>query len=60
MTWAILYENQVDKAKARELVEFLKFGLTEGQSSAAALDYAPLPADMVARLVTRLDTVRQP
>ena len=58
MTWAILYQNQVDKTKARELVEFLKFGLTEGQSSAMALDYAPLPAEMVARLVKRLDTVR--
>ena len=58
MTWALLYATQPDKAKGKELVEFLKFGLTEGQASAKELDYAPLPEAMVAQLLKRLDTVK--
>jgi phosphate transport system substrate-binding protein len=58
MTWALLYETQPDKAKGKELVEFLKYGLTDGQASAKELDYAPLPASMVAQLLKRLDTVK--
>jgi len=58
MTWAILYQTQPDKAKGKELVEFLKYGLTEGQNSAKELDYAPLPAAMVTQLLKRLDTVQ--
>lgn len=58
LTWALLYENQTDKAKAKELVEFLRFGLTEGQTAATALDYAPLPASMIAQLQKKLDTIK--
>ena len=58
MTWALLYQNQADKAKGKELVKFLKYGLTDGQASAKELDYAPLPSAMVARLLKRLDTVK--
>jgi phosphate transport system substrate-binding protein len=58
MTWALLYQTQADKAKGKELVEFLKYGLTEGQASAKELDYAPLPGGMVAQLLKRLDTVK--
>ena len=58
ITWAILYQNQADQAKGKELVEFLKYGLTEGQAAAKELDYAPLPSGMVAQLMKRLDTVK--
>ena len=56
-TWIILYQQQSDADKGRKLVEFLRWALREGGSSAAALDYAPLPQDMVARLEQRLGTV---
>jgi phosphate transport system substrate-binding protein len=58
LTWALIYQNPADKQKSKELVDFLKFGLGEGQSSAKELDYAPLPASMVAQLQKRLDTVK--
>jgi phosphate transport system substrate-binding protein len=58
MTWALLYQNQADKAKGKELVEFLKYGLNEGQASAKELDYAPLPSGMVTQLLKRLDTIK--
>ena len=58
LTWALVYQNQADKAKGKALVEFLKFGLNEGQASAKELDYAPLPSAMVTQLLKRLDTVK--
>jgi phosphate transport system substrate-binding protein len=58
ITWALVYVNQADKAKGKELVEFLKYGLNEGQAAAKELDYAPLPSSMVAQLLKRLDTVK--
>src|SRR5687767_12322653 len=56
-TWIIFYQQQSDAAKGRKLVDFLRWALREGGASAAALDYAPLPAEMVARLEQRLGTV---
>lgn len=58
LTWALIYQNSTDPAKGKELVDFLRFGLSEGQASAAELDYAPLPASMVTLLQKRLDTVK--
>lgn len=58
LTWALAYENQTDKAKGKALVDFLRFGITEGQSSATSLDYAPLPATMVALVQKKLDAIK--
>ncbi|MEO5568178.1 MAG: phosphate ABC transporter substrate-binding protein PstS, partial [Gemmatimonadaceae bacterium] len=58
LTWALAYENQADKAKSKALVDFLRFGITEGQSSATSLDYAPLPATMVALVQKKLDAIK--
>ena len=56
-TWILLYRNQPDAAKAKKLVDFLKWALTEGEGSAAALDYAPLPSAVAAKLAARLDSI---
>ena len=56
-TWILIYQNQPDSDKGRKLLDFLRWTLTEGDASAAALDYAPLPAAMDARLLRRLETV---
>jgi phosphate transport system substrate-binding protein len=59
ITWALVYQNPADKVKGKELVEFLKYGLTpEGQNAAKELDYAPLPASMITQLQKRLDTIK--
>jgi phosphate transport system substrate-binding protein len=59
LTWALIYQNPADKAKGKELVDFLKYGLSaEGQNAAKELDYAPLPAAMITQLLKRLDTVK--
>ena len=57
-TWIIAYQKQADSAKGKKLVDFLRWALTDGQASAGALDYAPLPESMRAALVTRLDTIK--
>lgn len=49
-TWILAYEKQTDAVKGKKLVDFLRWALHEGEQSAAALDYAPLPAAMVTRL----------
>ena len=56
-TWIILYQQQPDADKGQKLVDFLRWALREGGASAAALDYAPLPQEMVTRLEQRLSTV---
>lgn len=58
LTWLLVYEQQTDPAKGRTLRDFLKWALTEGESQAAALEYAPLPEEMVNRLVQRLDSLK--
>jgi phosphate transport system substrate-binding protein len=57
-TWLLVYRNSPDATKAQKLNEFLKWALTEGSQSAAALDYAPLPAALSQRLVARIDSIQ--
>jgi len=46
-TWILLYENPKDKMKAKALVDFMKWALTDGQKYAPELGYAPLPEAVV-------------
>ncbi len=46
-TWLLFYESPKDKAKAKIMVDFMKWALTEGQKYAKDLGYAPLPANVV-------------
>jgi phosphate transport system substrate-binding protein len=57
MTWLLVYQNQTDKVKGTKLVNFLRWAYKNGEKSAATLDYAPLPASMVAQLQNRLKTI---
>ena len=57
-TFLLVYQKQPDAAKGKKLVDFLRWYLRSGEKSAAALDYAPLPASMVARLEMRLGTIQ--
>ena len=56
-TWLLVYRNQPDASKAKKLNDFLKWALTEGEQSAAALDYAPLPEELAQRLIARIDSI---
>ncbi len=56
-TWLLLYKNEPDTIKARELVDFVRWAYTDGQKDAESLDYAPLPKSLVSRLTARLDSI---
>ncbi len=57
MTWILVYQNQLDHVKGAKLVNFLRWAYKNGEKTASALDYAPLPAPMVVALQNRLKTV---
>ena len=57
MTWLLVYRNPPDAAKAKKLVDFMRWMYTNGEQSASALDYAPLPAVLVQRLTDRLASI---
>jgi phosphate transport system substrate-binding protein len=57
-TFLLVYQAQPDATKGKKLVDFLRWYLREGEKSAASLDYAPLPASMVAQLEKRLGTIQ--
>jgi phosphate transport system substrate-binding protein len=57
-TFLLVYQTQPDAAKGKKLVDFLRWYLRNGEKTAASLDYAPLPASMVAQLEKRLGTIQ--
>jgi len=56
-TWIIAYAKQTDAAKADALKAFIKYVLTDGQTLAPTVDYAPLPADLATRAIAQLDSL---
>jgi phosphate transport system substrate-binding protein len=56
-TWLLVYQNQTDAVKGKQLLDFVRWALTDGEKSAATLDYAPLPAAMAKQLIKRVGTV---
>ena len=57
-TWILVYQQQADATKGKKLIDFLHWALTEGETQATALDYAPLPASMSSQLIARLDSIK--
>ena len=57
-TWIIAYRNQPNPDKGKKLTDFLAWALHEGEQSAAALDYGPLPAPFIARLDSTIATIK--
>ncbi|MGI8496705.1 MAG: phosphate ABC transporter substrate-binding protein PstS [Gemmatimonadaceae bacterium] len=46
-----------DATKGKKLVDFIRWALTDGERTAAPLDYAPLPESLVKQLGTKLDSI---
>jgi len=57
-TWLLVYQEQKDAVKGRKLVEFLKWAYTDGEKMATTLDYAPLPDNVVRRVLARIDEIK--
>lgn len=56
-TWMLLYQNPNDKARAKMMVDFMKWALTDGQKETQALGYAPLPKVVVDKELQALGKV---
>jgi phosphate transport system substrate-binding protein len=46
-TWILLYENPMDKAQSKAMVDFMRWAITDGQKFCEPLGYATLPASVV-------------
>src|SRR5215207_453950 len=56
-TYILVYKEQKDAAKGKALVDFLWWGIHEGEAYAKELQYAPLPADIVTRAEGKIKMV---
>jgi phosphate transport system substrate-binding protein len=57
-TWMLFYENPTDKQRAKMMVEFMKWALTDGQKYCAELGYSPLPKEVVALEMEALKKIK--
>jgi phosphate transport system substrate-binding protein len=53
-TYILVYEEQADAVKGKELAQFLWWAIHDGQRIGTALHYAPLPAQIVTRIEAKL------
>jgi phosphate transport system substrate-binding protein len=56
-TWLLVRKEYPDPVKARELARFVWWSVTEAQTYAADLGYAPLPREMQPWIEARLKTI---
>jgi len=59
LTWILVYRDQTDLAKARAIVDFLRWAVVERnlEPFAADLYYAPLPEGVITRVREQLRTI---
>jgi phosphate transport system substrate-binding protein len=56
-TWLLVPKSIPSAKKHKQLTDFLRWYLTQGETSAASLDYAPLPEALVTILTARIDSI---
>lgn len=57
-TYLLVPKTFADAAKGKKLVDFVKWAIHDGEKSAPALDYAPLPDGIVSMLDQRLNQIQ--
>jgi len=57
-TWMLIPEHSKDPAKGKILADFLNWMSSDGQSMTSALDYAPLPANVAAKVKLAIQQVK--
>jgi phosphate transport system substrate-binding protein len=56
-TYILVYKNQKDAAKGKVLVDFLWWGIHDGEKYAKDLQYSPLPDDIVKRAEAKINSI---
>jgi phosphate transport system substrate-binding protein len=59
-TWLLLMQQPTDGARARAMVDFVRWAITDGQAFATELGYAALPDNVVKQELAALDTIKLP
>jgi phosphate transport system substrate-binding protein len=57
-TYALVYVNQTDAAKAKAIVNFFSWALTTGQNFPASINYAPLGHTLQQRALGQLNQIK--
>ncbi len=57
-TWQLYFENPKDKKRAKVMVDFFKWAITDGQRYCADLGYAPLPKEVVSLEMAALKKIK--
>lgn len=56
-TYLLVYKDQQDAVKGKVLVDFLWWGIHEGEKFARDLMYAPLPPDIIQRAEAKINSI---
>ncbi|MFS8084012.1 MAG: phosphate ABC transporter substrate-binding protein PstS, partial [Acidobacteriota bacterium] len=56
-TYILAYKAQTDATKGKTLVDFLWWGIHDGEKFAKDLQYAPLPAEIVKRAEAKINSI---
>jgi phosphate transport system substrate-binding protein len=56
-TYILAYKDQKNAAKGKALVDFLWWGIHDGEAFAKDLQYAPLPAEIVRRAEAQINSI---
>ena len=56
-TYILAYKAQPDQVKGKVLVDFLWWGIHDGEKFAKELQYAPLPAEIVKRAEAKINSI---
>lgn len=56
-TYILAYKAQADAVKGKVLVDFLWWGIHDGEKFAKELQYAPLPAEIVKRAEAKINSI---
>ncbi len=59
-TWLLVYQKQTNKDVGEQIKKFLSWALTEGQTYAPALQYAPLPPEVVQKEEAQIQEIQVP
>ena len=57
-SYILVYENMKDVTKGKAVADFLWWAIHDGQKFAAALDYAPLPKDVLPKVEAKLKSLK--
>jgi phosphate transport system substrate-binding protein len=57
-TWLLVYQEQRDVEKGGKIVGFLKWAMRDGERMAPALNYAPLPEELIQRVLAEINGIK--